>query len=279
LFTVGTARDSAKWPSRDRRNDKEKLDLISFDLLNPYTVQKIIAGSVLLKQLHETTPKSREFASHKGVHINRLMLRTSKRYYDLAIKVYLTHTLVKRIKDTEVSTVDEVRKLLTPDRTPVQQKWIDVLGLITSKKAIDNLIQLVINEEISSIESLYDHLKNIYNKYEDWAYAWCVQEAKNHLNFDIKNCSKQEILALVESWKDNSVKFKNMVLKDAEKEFDQHSRIGFGVDGDEAEAEMDFQSIRGTYQTNMFVKSLKEEILEIETTFEKLINQLGKIVD
>jgi len=277
LFTVGTARDSAKWPNRDRRNDHEKLDCLSFDLLNPFTVQKIIEGSNLLKQLHENTPKSREFATHKGIYINRLMLRTSKRYYDLAIRFYFTDTFIKRIKDAEVSSLKEVRKLLAPKDTPKHQKWIDVLGLITSKNSIDNLIQLVTSEKIGSIEDLQNQLNNIQNKYEDLAYAWCVNEAKSQINFDLTTFSKQDIADLVVSWKDSSVKFKNMVLKDAEKEFDLNSRIGFGVDGDDSINEMDFESIRGTYKENKFVKGIKEEIVETEKTFEKLINQLGEL--
>ena len=40
LFTVGTRRDVDKWPARDRRKDPDKLDLIHFDLFNPYIVGK-----------------------------------------------------------------------------------------------------------------------------------------------------------------------------------------------------------------------------------------------
>jgi hypothetical protein len=42
LFTVGTKRDSQKWPIRDRRKDPRKYDLINFELFNPYIVSRVL---------------------------------------------------------------------------------------------------------------------------------------------------------------------------------------------------------------------------------------------
>ncbi len=39
FFTVGTLRDGEKWPNRDRRKNTDKLDLLIFDVLSPYTAQ------------------------------------------------------------------------------------------------------------------------------------------------------------------------------------------------------------------------------------------------
>ncbi len=77
LLTVGTKRDSEKWPARDRRKDPVKLDLINFDLFSPYTVGKIVKGNKILQNLYETASKEREYVTTNGMHINRLMLKTS----------------------------------------------------------------------------------------------------------------------------------------------------------------------------------------------------------
>ena len=37
LQSIGTIRDSQKWPKRDRRKDTNLLDSINFNLLSPYT--------------------------------------------------------------------------------------------------------------------------------------------------------------------------------------------------------------------------------------------------
>ncbi|MCY1720743.1 DUF4954 family protein [Prolixibacteraceae bacterium Z1-6] len=278
LFTVGTARDSKKWPTRDRRTGSEKLDLISFELFNPYIIQKIIDGSELLNKLHETTPKSKEFAKHKGVHINRLMLRTSKRYYDLAVNVFLTNQLVERLKDKSYSSLHEIIKLLKPAVESGCEKWIDLLGMIAEKKAINNLIELVCNEEIKTVENLQNGFVKIQKESAERSYAWSIAKLKALQNIDVSQISKQELITIVSDWKTNSIKFKNMILKDAEKEFDQLSRIGFGIDGDDdTENTADFEAIRGTYTNNSFIIGLKNEIAEIDSTYTTVIKKLEKL--
>ncbi|MEG0500523.1 MAG: DUF4954 family protein, partial [Rikenellaceae bacterium] len=51
LRSVGTIRDTQKWPKRDKRKDPEKLDFINFNLLSPYTVNKMIKGVEILNDL------------------------------------------------------------------------------------------------------------------------------------------------------------------------------------------------------------------------------------
>ena len=51
LRSVGTIRDARKWPMRDRRTDPHRLDQINYNLLSPYTIQKMINGCRILKNL------------------------------------------------------------------------------------------------------------------------------------------------------------------------------------------------------------------------------------
>jgi hypothetical protein len=279
LFTVGTARDSKKWPRRDRRNDPEKLDLINFDLLNPFIVQKIIEGSDLLARLNESALKSQEFVSHKGVYIHRLMLRTSKRYYDLAINIYLTGSLINQIKDADFHSFDEIKKVLAPINKQSPSEWIDILGMITEKSNIDKLTESVIQEEINSVEELQEGFREIEKQYEETSYSWCVAVLKQRNELNIETISKQQLLDLLEEWKTSSVKFNNMILKDAEKEFDQHSRIGFGLGGNEQEKLEDFRAIRGNYESNAFVVEIQKESAEINSVYENLKNKLLRLPD
>ena len=69
----------------------------------------------------------------------------------------------------------------------------------------------------------------------------------------------------------------NMILKDAEKEFDKSSRIGFGNDGDEAIANADFDNIRGNYEDNKFVKGIREDSEKIQVKADKLIAEIEKL--
>jgi hypothetical protein len=62
-----------------------------------------------------------------------------------------------------------------------------------------------------------------------------------------------------------------MILKDAEKEFDSGSKLGFGIDGDVDTRDSDFQAVRGVYGKNKFVTSLQKESKEIEEKADRLI--------
>ncbi|MHC4200119.1 MAG: DUF6819 domain-containing protein, partial [Planctomycetota bacterium] len=72
----------------------------------------------------------------------------------------------------------------------------------------------------------------------------------------------EELAAASETWVKARSKFIRLVLADAEKEYDQPSRIGFGADGPEAAREADFQAVRGTYDTDRFVRQLNAETEE-----------------
>ncbi len=85
----------------------------------------------------------------------------------------------------------------------------------------------------------------------------------------------EELAAAVGDWRDAAVKLNNMVLGDAEKEFDEATRTGFGVDGDESVRDADFESVRGTYDANKFVRQLREESEQIKARAERLIDGLG----
>ena len=47
LRSVGTIRDALKWPKRDKRTDPHQLDCINFNLLSPYSIQKMLTGMEL----------------------------------------------------------------------------------------------------------------------------------------------------------------------------------------------------------------------------------------
>ena len=63
LTTVGTVRDGAKWPDRDRRQGEIKRDRISFDVFSPLTVGRMLAGSARLKELPGTVALERRAAA------------------------------------------------------------------------------------------------------------------------------------------------------------------------------------------------------------------------
>ena len=71
--------------------------------------------------------------------------------------------------------------------------------------------------------------------------------------------------------------FNDLILRDAKKEFNAVSRIGFGMDGGDADKQIDFDAVRGTFDDNAFVKEINTQINKTTEIAEKLIAQLENL--
>ncbi|MCU0344416.1 MAG: DUF4954 family protein [Ignavibacterium sp.] len=273
LFTVGTRRDSEKWPTRDRRKDLLKYDIINFELLNPYLIGKIIEGSERMKELLEKANKEQEYVSYKGLKIKRLLLKTCTKYYEIAIKIYIGQEVIKRISDER--EFEKIKSLLKYDPELYSEKWVDVAGMFISKKDYDSLIKSISGNNIKDLTTLDKELQKLNEDYISANWAWCAKLIEKRFSTSIEELSKDQVVQIITDWRDNSIKLNNMILKDAEKEFDQTSRIGFGLDGNDEVRENDFANVRGKYDENKFVKELRKESEKILAKSGNMINLLN----
>jgi acetyltransferase-like isoleucine patch superfamily enzyme len=280
LFTVGTARDSKKWPVRDRRTDIQKTDLIDYELFNPCTVQKMIRAVSLLEGLYRSASNEREFIYHRGLYINRLMLRTSKRFYELAINIYLCGEIVKKLEQHTFKTFGEVRKILRPPKNVHHSScWTDIGGMITLRDRLDELTESLITGKTDSLEKLNREFRKIHSEKEENNYSWCADTLQEIMGIRINSITKATLKELISTWKESTLKFNKMVLKDAEKEFDQLSRIAYGPDGDNEERLADFEAVRGRYETNSFIAGIQKESETTEERYNKLLNRVEVLTE
>ena len=272
LFTVGTRRDIDKWPARDKRKDPDKLDLIHFDLFNPYIAGKIINGINILYELAEKSDSKQDYVNYKGINIHRLLLKTTRKYYEIALKLYIGQEVVKRIQglDKNSSPID-LRDRLTVRGMDGTGKWIDICGLLSPASKIDELVNSIKTSKIRSVDDLYENLTSIYNNYNNYAWTWCANLISQQTGNKPENILIDSLIQIITEWKSNAIKLNNMILKDAEKEFDPGSKLGFGIDGDVETRDSDFLAVRGVYDKNKFVTSLQKESKEIEEKADRLI--------
>lgn len=277
IFTVGTRRDSEKWLSRDRRKDPDKLDLIHFDLFNPYIVGRMVNGIKILDKFIEQTEKNQEYVIYQGINIHRLLLKTGRKYYELGMKTYIGQEVVRRLDGIDdKSSLEDIRKRLKYQGIEGMGKWVDICGSLSPADKIDELIHAVKSGKIRSMSGLNKHLTAIYENYNNYAWVWCSDLICRKTGIKIDNISADHLVQIITDWKINAIKLNNMILKDAEKEFDASCRLGFGIDGDEHVRDMDFHSVRGEYEDNKFVSRLQKESKEIEEKADRLITILGK---
>ncbi len=280
LFTVGTRRDSEKWPARDKRNDPEKFDLISFDLFNPYLGNRMANAVRWLDEFAEKAQKSQEFVGFKGVHIPRLLLKTTRKFYEMALKIYIGDEVVDKLEACgEELTRSKVKEILATKGEQGRNDWRDIAGMLAPAEEIEDLIKAIITGTLNSVELIQGKFREIHDRYKQYAWNWCCAKMLSDNGEEMEGISRERLIQLIEEWRINAIKLNNMILQDATKEFDLTSRYGYGIDGDEKIMNLDFEAVRGAYPENKFVKSLKAENETIEKRAAGLIKAIRAWTD
>ena len=65
-----------------------------------------------------------------------------------------------------------------------------------------------------------------------------------------------------------------MLYEDARKEFNLASMTGFGADGSREEKELDFEQVRGDFESNSFVQAVLEHIRVKRALGDELLARL-----
>ena len=99
LRSVGTIRDAQKWPKRDGRKDPDKLDNINYNLLSPFTVQKMIKGIKVLKNLQYSSGELSDVYSYHSTKIKNSSLQNGLKLYRTAIIKFLGNSIIKRLEN------------------------------------------------------------------------------------------------------------------------------------------------------------------------------------
>jgi len=240
---------------------------------------RIVNGINILNELAEKTPKTQDYANFKGINIHRLLLKTARKYYEMALKVYIGQETVKRIDDINSnSSINEIKRNLKTSDVEGGNKWVDICGLFTPVNKIEELMNNVKSGNIKSVTELSEKLRDLYDNYDKYAWAWCAKLIGRQLGSHPDNITIAGLIRIISDWKTNAVKLNNMILRDAEKEFDSGSKTGFGIDGDEHTRDLDFLAVRGAYEENKFVAGLEKETKEIKEKADRIISLLEKML-
>ena len=276
ITTVGTVRDGAKWPSRDRRPDHLKRDIISFDVFSPYTVGKMIKAAASLKKLQDQTDKSIEEVSLGGALVRRPILRTGQKYYRTGIEMYLLEKAFERAEKVVEGGIAKIKAAYQPSADAVySEDWVDIGGQLMPRKRLRELHDTIESSRVCDLESFTAALEKIHQARPADEWLWVCTALREVLGLDLTNPSDQDLLKIADDYLKVKGKFLRLILADAEKEFDELSRSGFGQDGTAADKENDFIQVRGSYETNKFVQQLQNNLAELERRVTQFKNKLA----
>ena len=273
LRSVGTIRDAQKWPKRDNRKDNKKLDPINFNLLSPYTINKMMKGVAVLKNLQAISGETTDIYTYQNCSIKNSSLIKGIDLYNIAIYKFLGNSLINRLKGTKFNDIDEVRRQLKPNTQKGLGEWIDLSGLITPKNEIDILLQDIEANSIS-LDQIQQRFEIMHQEYYHYEWTWASQKLENYWGKTLENVTYEEIVSLVTLWKNSVVKLDQLIYDDAKKEFDLNAKTGFGVDGNEEQKYQDFESVRGSFENNPFVLEVLNHIKRKTDLGNELIDRL-----
>jgi carbonic anhydrase/acetyltransferase-like protein (isoleucine patch superfamily) len=278
LRSVGTIRDAQKWPKRDNRKDPKKLDPINFNLLSPYTIQKMMKGVEVLKNLQKISGETTEIYTYQNCSIKNSSLLRGIDLYHIGIYKFLGNSLISRLKDKHFNTIEDIREILKPDTSVGSGEWIDLSGLIAPKTEIEQLMKKIEDQPIT-LEDIQREFEKMHEAYYNYEWTWAKEKLEIYWRKPIAEVTREDLIQMVELWKNSVVTLDHLIYDDAKKEFSLNAKTGFGVDGDEQQKSLDFESVRGSFENNPFVLEVINHIKIKSELGDELLDRLKKVIN
>ena len=278
LKSVGTIRDAKKWPGRDGRKDPDKLDQINFNLLSPYTIQKMLNGISILKDLQKVSGVNSDAYTYQSGKIKSSSLKNGLKYYGMAIDKFLGNSLITRITGSEFTNLEELCKAFVPKSVYGSGDWVDISGLIAPKEAITDLLDDIQSGVLNDVNSVNERFAEIHRMYYHYEWKWAYKVIQDYYKVNLETISADKLRELVNRWKESVVGLDNLIYEDARKEFSLSAMTSFGADGDEAQRKEDFMQVRGSFfEADPFVKSVREHIRTKSALGDRVLEILHRL--
>ena len=277
LRSVGTIRDAQKWPVRDMRKDPVKLDQVNFNLLSPYTIRKMFEGRDLLRRLRSVSGTISASYTYNNMMIKGVSLERGIQLYQMGINKFLGNSLIKRLENNDITDNSALRKRLAPDQLLGKGEWVDLAGLIAPKEAVSNFLDDVESDRINSIEAVAEAFNKMHQSYYQWEWAWACERIEEEAAKSVNEFTNTDVIEIVEKWKKSVIDLDRMLYEDARKEFTLSSMTGFGIDGGDEIKKLDFEQVRGDFESNGVVAAIQEHIRRKSSLGDELIGRMNKI--
>lgn len=277
LRSVGTIRDAQKWPKRDKRTDSNKLDFINYNLLSPYTVQKMFKGREILAELRHASGELSEIYSYHNAKIKNSALNKGIKFYETAIHKFLGNSIIKRLEGIDFRNDEEIRARLRPDTAIGSGEWVDISGLIAPKSEIDGLLDGIENGTINRLKYINAEFERMHKNYYTYEWTWAYERIEEFYGVHPEEMTAADVINIVEKWKAAVVGLDHMVYEDAKKEFSLAAMTGFGADGSRREKKLDFEQVRGDFESNSFVNAVLKHIEVKSALGDELIGRMRRV--
>ena len=257
LKSVGTIRDAKKWPSRDRRKGPGKLDSINFNLLSPYTVQKMLRAVNILNELKRVSGDTSDYYAYQSGRIKATSLANGLKYYGYAIDKFFGNSLITRIMNAEFASLEDLRRAFVPRSQYGDGEWVDLAGMIAPGKAVEDIVSDVESGRTSDLEILNERISSLHSEYYHYEWRWACKAMEDYYGFRLSELTADDLSRLVRRWRDSVVALDRLLYEDARKEFSLSGMPDF--------------------ESDPFVRSVKEHIEVKSSLADQVLEKLDSI--
>lgn len=203
LMTVGTYRDTGKWPKRDMRPHTGKRSIVNFDWLSPYTIQKAIKGKKELERIRIEQGYDADEYEYGSCTIRNSALTKGIRIYDMAVRMFFSQAV-----STHPCTL--------PQSTQGTGEWTDLAGMLVPKDEATRLADDIRNGGVSTLADIAKRLADMNDGYSEWMWNWTYSAILNY--YGLENITNDDIGRIARDGEEAFAAWHSAIAHDAEKE-------------------------------------------------------------
>jgi len=186
----------------------------------------------------------------------------------------------KRDKRSGDQNLDFINfKLLSPYTVQKSRgQWVDLAGLFAPETIVENLLDDIENNSISTLEGVQETFKSMHETYRIYEWAWAAGVIEEQFGKAVEDMTAEDIIEIVKKWKSAVTELDHLLYDDARKEFSATAQTGYGIDGQEEIKHADFEAVRGRFEENSFVAEIKAHMAAKANLGDELIGRMEKLI-
>ena len=238
----------------------------------------MINGRSILLELLQASGDTATYYTYQGMVIKNNALKRGIDLYEKAIWKFLGNSMISRLSRRKLNSVQEIRDSLQKD-TPLgsNTRWLDLAGMICPADVIDRLLDSVEDGSLGSMESINSAIRAIDKNYYTYEWSWAEEILFLFHKTPVHEFKPKDVTEVVGKWMTAVLDIDEMLYNDAKKEFSLIKQTGFGIDGDEAVRKLDFDKVRGEFETHAEVRSIREHKAKKEILGNEVIAEMERI--
>jgi hypothetical protein len=110
------------------------------------------------------------------------------------------------------------------------------------------------------VEEITAAIKSVHQNYYSWEWSWASGLLTQFYGKPVNRFTPGDVIAVTEKWLNSVLEIDRLLYQDAQKEFSMVKQTGFGIDGDRVIRQLDFDEVRGEFETHAEVSSIRDHM-------------------